>query len=213
MGGGVCLVKVEALDPPEPEAIFVMNGGEVSGNTAEGSGGGGVMLDGVGIFVMKGGEIRDNDAKGGSGGGVNVYASRFIMWNGAIKDNRAAGSGGGVYLKPFESLASTFAMENGDITGNTAGFGDGKQGDGGGVCLVEDPPSGEEGVYATQFIMERGRINGNTAVGGLGGGVAVLGGYFRMKNGEVVGNTASEDNGIKVSPTGQFIQNGGQIAD
>jgi hypothetical protein len=76
-----------------------MSGGEISGNTASSSyGGGGVYVDSSGTFTMQGGEISGNTAS--SGGGVYVYSSgTFTMSGGEISGNTASssyGGGGGV---------------------------------------------------------------------------------------------------------------------
>jgi hypothetical protein len=67
---------------------FVMNGGEISGNTASGSSnGGGVLVDSNGTFTMNGGKISGNTVYNGFGGGVYVFTSGgtvFIKIGGTI---------------------------------------------------------------------------------------------------------------------------------
>jgi parallel beta-helix repeat protein len=86
-----------------------------------------------------------------------------------ITGNTASNNGGGVYV-----FYSSFTMEDGIISGNSAYFG-------GGVSV--DDGGGD-------FIMEGGEISGNTA--SLGGGVYVhSGGSFSKTGGTVYGDTNS----------------------
>jgi len=77
-----------------------MNKGTISGNTATSGSGGGVSIYYGGGFTMNGGAISGNTANGTSstngGGGVFNYGT-FNMYGGEISGNRAAGNGGGVY--------------------------------------------------------------------------------------------------------------------
>jgi hypothetical protein len=111
--------------------MFTMEGGAISGNTADSSqgGGGGVYISG-GMFTMEGGEIRGNTAT--KGGGVSVDdGSAFTMSGGTISGNAASSGGGGVYFAPYYNSAS-FIKSGGTIYGsdasvelkNTAGNGD-----------------------------------------------------------------------------------------
>jgi len=104
---------------------FIMNGGEITGNTANAycsstdsynsydscSYGGGVFVEN-GNFTMKGGKISGNTASASAshymsrsyswGGGVYVYGGTFIMNGGEISDNTATdtlySAGGGVFV-------------------------------------------------------------------------------------------------------------------
>jgi hypothetical protein len=119
-GGGVFFAS---------EGSFVMNGGEISGNTASGSDsyGGGVYVSNNGSFIMTGGKISGNTASSNyisGGGGVYVYNASFIMTGGKITGNTAIGSwngtGGGVYVSDFVGINNSFIMTGGEITKNTA---------------------------------------------------------------------------------------------
>ena len=104
-GGGVYVL---------PDGTFSLFGGEISGNKADGTGGGNDTGNGGGVYVMKGGDvtmsggtISGNTAKGtgsgsntGNGGGVYVddQGSTFTMSGGTISENRADGNGDGVYV-------------------------------------------------------------------------------------------------------------------
>jgi hypothetical protein len=60
---------------------FIMEGGEISGNTTEDSGGAGVGVAQNGTFTIRGGEISGNEAQ--EGGGISVMLGSFIMSGGA----------------------------------------------------------------------------------------------------------------------------------
>jgi hypothetical protein len=98
--------------------MFTMEGGAISGNTADSSqGGGGVYISG-GMFTMESGEIRGNTAT--KGGGVSVdYGSAFTMSGGTISGNTASSGGGGVYFAPYYNSAS-FIKSGGTIYGSSA---------------------------------------------------------------------------------------------
>ncbi|MCL2080138.1 MAG: hypothetical protein FWH17_09955 [Oscillospiraceae bacterium] len=183
-GGGVYLSN---------SSTFTMEGGEISGNTAQGDGGG-VYLRNSSTFTMEGGEISGNTAQGGSGGGVYAATSSntFSMSGGEISGNMAQGYGGGVFI----SNSSTFTMEGGEISGNKA------KGYGGGVYV---------GGPIGTFSMSGGEISGNTA--NRGGGVYVTG-SFTIEGGEISGNTAEFGGGVfvDVDSNSTFTMEGGEIS-
>jgi len=91
-------------------------------STANDSCGGGVYVNRYGIFIMNGGTISSNTANGSRyahGGGVYSWGT-FIMNDGTISGNTANGRGdyargGGVFSTP----GATFNMNGGTISGNT----------------------------------------------------------------------------------------------
>ena len=187
---------------------FTMNGGEISGNTTTGNGGGVYVFGSTsagGTFTMKGGKISDNTSTNstGGGGGVSVEAnnSTFTMEGGEISGNTAS-NGGGVYVR-----YGPFTMSGGTISNNTA------TGGGGGVNvfygtftmsgtakIFGNTASNGGGVYVSPdatFTMEGGEISGNTGSGN-GGGVSVYsGGFYRgciftKTGGTIYGYSASD---------------------
>ena len=132
--------------------------------------------------------------------------------------------GGGVYI----SGNSTFTMNGGAISGNTAAN------SGGGVCMwdggtftmtggtISENTSNSNGggvlVNKGTFTMTGGTISGNTSsannVGG-GGGVSMWGGgAFTMNGGTISGNTASGNGGgVGMWDGGTFTMNGGTISE
>jgi hypothetical protein len=177
---------------------FTMNGGEISGNKAEGKIllGGGVYVHTGSTFTMNGGKISGNDNITNvnddicQGGGVYVgEEGTFIMNDGEISGNKTSsgsglGFGGGVSM-----YRGTFTMNGGKIIGNTANS---NIGSGGGGVYVE------EGT----FTMTGGTISGNKAEGPnlvsgwyVGGGVYVYQGQFNMTGGNIINNTADRRGG------------------
>jgi fibronectin type 3 domain-containing protein len=200
---------------------FIMNGGEVSGNTyfsSSGSSiygssyGGGVYVSSTGAFTMNGGKISGNIASFNysydssnyisCGGGVDVDGI-FIMNDGEISGNTSSSShtayGGGVNV----GNNGVFTMNGGRISGNTVSStttSTSYSAYGGGVFV---------GSNAT-FGMTNGEIAGNTASAAnssYGGGTYVGNtGIFTMGNGTLGGNTAKTGGGVYVNTTGMFTK-------
>jgi len=209
------------------KGTFIMNGGEISNNSA--NQGAGVWVGSGGNFTMNGGKIKKNHAtvKWGAGGVKVIYNSTFTMNGGEIFENTTEGSerslGGGVSVED----ESIFTMNDGKIYANTTnGWGGGLHiylanfimngGEiysntaqrGGGVVVSE---------YAT-FTMNSGKIYDNSAEQKeinqeyfLGGGVYVYGGKFEMSGGEIYRNTAGSGDGVDVDTKGTFIMKAGKI--
>ena len=100
----------------EKDGTFIMEGGEISGNTLSNPvGAGGVFVEGGGTFIMKNGKITGNTAYD-SPGGVNVRGS-FIMEGGEISNNLNSGGantmGSGVHVGN-----GSFTIHGGVIFGN-----------------------------------------------------------------------------------------------
>jgi hypothetical protein len=112
-GGGI---YIHRLDGAPDMSTLIMNGGEISGNTAGARGGGVFFLNSE--FIMNSGKISGNTASSSDGGGVFISnGSSFTMVDGEISGNTAAANGGGVYL--WNSAASSFTMTGGIIYGST----------------------------------------------------------------------------------------------
>ncbi len=137
-------------------ATFIMGANaEITGNTAEGSGGGvhvctGDHKEDEPSFIMNGGKIAGNISQstdnGNGGGAVSLAGAKtiFEMKGGIIGGddpgdaNRAESNGGGVFMREQAS----FKMTGGKITGNI--IGNNAVGNGGGVCvgISEDKTKG-----------------------------------------------------------------------
>lgn len=174
-------------------AVFIMYGGKISGNSTDascgGSGGAGVEIH-SGTFKMYGGKITDNNVKERTnygGGGVCAHSGgSFYMYGGEISNNESSTDGGGVTVWGYGS----FKMYGGTISGNTA------TGDGGGICTN------------ASLTISSGTINGNTATGD-GGGIWTQE-YLKIDDSTINGNKAAEGGGVYYNDNGNSIM---QIQD
>ena len=206
LGGGILLGN---------GSIFTMNGGEISGNTA--NGGGGVAIIGS-TMVMNGGTISNNSTYKTSGQGsygAGVYVADY-----------ANASGGDILFKP---KPASFEMNGGKITGNKA------LDYGGGILTF--PQQGEK---ITININKNGEISENQVTKGSGGAIAAFfgvtelnvnggtltknsaknygGGVFlydatnvTISGGTISENKASQGGGVYLWPTSAANQTGGSI--
>ncbi|MDR1144061.1 MAG: right-handed parallel beta-helix repeat-containing protein [Spirochaetaceae bacterium] len=189
-GGEISGNQNRGVEIATTDSTFVLKGGKISNNKAPGQWGAGVHS--YGAFTMEGGEISENLAdKTGRGGGVCVdEESTFTLRGGKIVNNRSEGfssrnggvgnaGGGGVVVSGCAN-GTTFIMEGGEISGNSA------ERFGGGILFITN-----EAELGT-FTMSGGTISGNTARGG--GGVCNYGGRFTvtLSGGEISGNTPDD---------------------
>jgi len=215
-------------------ATLIMNtGAKLIDNKCNDFIAGAVWVEG-GTFIMNGGEISGNSG-GEAGGAVLLYGdvdqkSSFTMNDGLITNNFSYTRGGGVSI---EDSNSSFTMKGGEISNNKAGTESGGEGGGGVNAGGTFSMSGGKikfnqaheggGVSARgNFIMTGGEITDNTAKedpagGGSGGGVAVDG-KFTMNGGIIArniaqGNTYGFGGGVYVNPAlGTIMKaNGGTI--
>jgi hypothetical protein len=179
-------------------ALILEEGVVIRGHTTTHSEVGGAVMVAGGTLTMKGGEISGNFANG-NGGGVYVAGAipdappgtdpskepevfavpsgAFTMQGGTISGNTATnGSGGAVYVGGPHVIrgqtgvsGATFFMQGGTLSGNTA-----NTGSGGGV-YVGGPAVG---VPGGTFVKSNGAIYANTAAG-RGSAVYVQGGRYR----------------------------------
>jgi len=187
-------------------AVFTMTGGLIHNNTVGNTNsGGGVNLVGAAAFTMTGGAINFNTAGTSSGAGVNAFdGGAFEMRGGSIASNTATSGGGGVRVN-----RASFAMHNGEITGNGVTGNNG----GGGVSVLI---TGGGTHNTAAFTMYDGRIFGNETAGvNGGGGVRLEDAAFTMFRGEIFGNTVSGANsgGGVYAENSAFAMHGGRIFD
>lgn len=156
LGGGILL---------DNGSIFTMNGGEISGNTA--NGGGGVAIIGS-TMVMNGGKISNNSTyktTGQGSYGAGVYVADY-----------ANASGGDILFKP---KPASFEMNGGKITGNKA------LDYGGGILTF--PQQGEK---ITININKNGEISENQVTKGSDGAIAA---FFGVTELNVNGGTLTKN--------------------
>ncbi len=203
-------------------ASFAIENGTVTYNTAR-SGGGIYYYTGTSSALINGGTISYNEATS-DGGGVYGYTNvtnggniSFTMNAGAIiSHNTAAKNGGGVFFGRNVNNESTFTINSGHITDNTAKNGGGMYSDngtlildsctiannratayGGGIYNKGIPPFNNNGVnYEAKITMsENSMIRNNNAASG--GGVYNHGkrATFTMPDGRITDNTATASGG------------------
>ena len=143
------------------DGSFIMEGGEISGNTRDGNDDTGGGVDVFGSFTMKDGTISGNTSFY-LGGSVYVGSSGSFFMEGGIIFGSKANSGGGVCSNGI------FTMTGGTISGNEASYSGG-------------------GVYTNgTFIMMGGNIFGNKA-NSNGGGVCAAGIFNKSGNSIITG--------------------------
>ena len=230
LGGGILLGN---------GSIFTMNGGEISGNTA--NGGGGVAIIGS-TMVMNGGTISNNSTyktsgQGSYGAGVYVadYANAsggdilfkpkpasFEMNGGKITGNKALDYGGGILTFPQQSKKITINIKNGEISENqvtegsggaiAAFFGVTELNINGGTLTKNSAKNYGGGVFlyqATNATISKGMISENKAY--KGGGVCL---YYnsaaKQTGGSIENNVANAGGGVC---GGTYTMTGGVIKD
>jgi hypothetical protein len=188
-GGEISGNQNGGVDITTADSTFILKDGKISHNKAPRQWGAGVHS--YGTFTMEGGEISENLAnEAGRGGGVCADEEyTFTLKGGKIVNNRSEdysrhggvgnAGGGGVVVSGCAS-GTTFIMEGGEISGNSA------ERFGGGILFITN--EAERGT----FTMSGGTITGNTARGG--GGISNYGGRFTvtLSGGEISGNTPDD---------------------
>ena len=162
---------------------FEMHGGTIGGSSLDdinesSGGGGGVLVFNAGEFYMYGGTISGNVDYNSSNGGGVCVEGQFYMSGGSIVNNETNGSGGGVYV----DTQSEFTMIGGTIKGNSAVYG-------GGVYVENDVTS--------KFYMNGGSIGGNTA--DIRGGGVYIGGIYGVFEKNIGGIIYGENEGVNTN--------------
>ena len=221
-------------------STFTMNGGEISGNTA--NGGGGVAIIGS-TMVMNNGTISNNSTyqtsgQGSYGAGVYVadYANSsggdtlftatpasFEMNGGKITGNKALDYGGGIVTFPQQSKKITININNGEISGNkvtkgsggavAAFFGVTELNIKGGTLTGNSAYQFGGGVFlyqATNVTISGGTISENKALRGGGGVCLREGSAVKQTGGSIENNVAKVGGGIY---SGTYTMTGGVIKD
>ena len=87
----------------DKDCMFYLYDGRITGNTS-GDGGAIYLNQEPSWLIMQGGEISGNTASG-NGGGVYIYRNGSVcqLYSGKIENNKASGNGGGIYINPNNS--------------------------------------------------------------------------------------------------------------
>lgn len=175
-----------------------ISGGTIANNTATGTGGGALYIQGTGTTI-KGGNIQSNETPG-QGDGVYLHADAALtMTGGTISkhgtEDARVGQGAGVFV----AKGATFTMS--------------------GKASIEDNHANKAGAgvaSAGTFNLNGGTIKNNTTTGNAAGVLITVDGELNMTGGTVSGNVAGK--GGSGSGGGIMIQNtatisGGTIKD
>jgi len=170
-GGGIA-----AASASDPKVRVTINGGVISGNIAEKTGGG--INSTKSIVTMTGGSIRNNTSVE-TGGGMYVKESVVTLSGGTISGNSTKKTGGGIAT----GLNTTLNLKGVTISGNLAME---EGGCGGGLVLM-----GKN----TVLNFTAGTVKGNK-VAKSGGGVYISRNTtINMSGGTITGNEAGESGG------------------
>lgn len=207
MAGGGVYLNTELASRTDDEAVFTMNGGTISNNTASG-------VDANGIIVG-----------GGGGIGTNLYKESpdpdyeaIVINNGTITGNKAEVDGAGIYVNNGK-----VSITDSEISGNVAKniLGSGTVQHGGGIYasgnktivnVTNSTISGGNsatwggGVYGqnnAKITLNGDTITGNNA--GTGGGV------FNSKGELVIGSTSKVYGNTATAHSDDVYSNGGKI--
>ncbi len=107
---------VYVFGPSGGSNTFIMQGGNILGNTATQLGGGVFLMQG-GVFLMQGGSIFGNVEQGGA---VGVLGGTATISGGSIRNNQSANGGSAIYL-----LNGVVNLNGGEIRDNRADAADG----------------------------------------------------------------------------------------
>lgn len=204
VGGGV-YVNTQAAEKNGKEAVFEMNGGEISNNTATSGGGVGAYTGSSGgkdyfntgedsyvAIDINGGSITNNTATTGDGGGVAAQHNTVEIDNAVISGNTAGNIGGGVWL-----ANSNTTIKNSTITGNHVLDVTGKAPNGGGGVYVG---GGTADISKTEISKNTSKTNG----GGISGD-----GKMTLTDVPIIDNFAEvRGGGVYLLKNGSFIMLG-----
>ena len=149
--------------------------------------------------------LNGNKANSKIGYGINVCSGELHLNGGVIKNFKTASDGSysaAIYFS-YNSIGNVY-INGGIIENNESSYG---------AISIDSPQSNKH-----EMIMNDGIIRNNTATSQGGGGVHVSRGTFRMRGGEISGNTAPEGGGVYVyynisdSCYGLFDMSGGKIS-
>ena len=136
--GGAVHVLHTNLEP-EPVTFLTLQDCLLTGNRAEGPGGGGALsastVSEVRIF---GSTFVDNRAEDSSGGAIRCNRCSLHVERTTLSANQAEGSGGAISVLSNAGIGSAFTLRHATVFDNTAGTGAGSQG--GGIHLKGTEP-------------------------------------------------------------------------
>lgn len=207
--------------------VLTISGGSVSGNSADGAAGsGGGILNDQAVVVVDGADISDNTAVR-AGGGIEANIGSTTLTGVDLSDNAtgaAPGNGGGLHV----TGAGEASVTDSSVTGNTAALEGGGLWNGSGTMTVTGTEisgntasgaaadDGGGGLFDNggTLVVSGSDIVDNAADGaaGSGGGILTLGGTLQVIDSALDGNTAVRaGGGIEATEGSSTTVTGGQI--
>ena len=103
ISGNRAMKEGGAVHVLDKDCMFYLYDGKITGNTS-GDGGAIYLNQEPSWLIMQGGEISGNTATG-NGGGVYIYRTGSVcqLYSGKIENNKASDNGGGIYINPSNS--------------------------------------------------------------------------------------------------------------
>ncbi|MGL9729767.1 SdrD B-like domain-containing protein [Enterococcus sp. DIV0756] len=169
-----------------------MDGGVISGNQADSSGGG-IYATAHSEFTLTAVSVRKNTALSTHGGGILIKTSVGRVINSFVEENTAGVNGGGIRLEDHGALT----IDDSSVSQNTAPYGGG---------LSANTASTITMTGVTSKISENSTTH-------FGGGVNIDNAdtIFTMEEGTIEKNPARNGGGVFASDQAQFIMSGGKI--
>lgn len=204
-----------ALTIPRNKVITLDLSGTLDRGLAGETNDGSVIINYGDLTITGGGTITGGNTIG-DGGGIWNYGGSLTLTDVRIRDNHAKDNGGAVF-----SEYCNIELSGGEISGNSANMGGGFYVQGGedamtmsGGRIKTNSAKNGGGIYAqeAEFLQIGGEINENHATG-LGGGVFLQYGTYKMTDGSINGNGTDDSGsggGVYIE-TGTFTMEGGTI--
>ncbi|WP_420642600.1 Calx-beta domain-containing protein [Candidatus Leptofilum sp.] len=191
---------------------IIMNGGEVSANTAVNDGGALEIGDALGRFSLNDGEIYSNSA-GNMGGGIYAAEGTLAINGGTIHTNNSIADGGGIAT----GIGSQTTIQNAALLTNTATItsSGGAIKNGGILTMTNVTLSGNEagsgaGLANTDTaVLTNVTLSENTANTSGGGLSNSGGGTLTVGNSIIFGNTGGAECSGSITSAGNNINNCG----
>ena len=121
ISGNTATKEGGAVHVLDKQCQFFLYDGKITGNTS-GDGGAIYLNQEPSWLIMQGGEISGNTATG-NGGGVYIYRTGSVcqLYGGKVENNKASGNGGGIYINPSNNgqlrLGNTAVVEGNTVSG------------------------------------------------------------------------------------------------
>lgn len=179
----------------------------VADDTTPGDNGGGIFSTYAALTVTNGSVISGNQAEG-EGGGVFVYRGPLEIADSTITGNRADDLGGGIYVRgDYAGSSDSTTITDSSISSNTGYIGGGMATVYTALTISGSTISDNTAISAISFVgggglliafdsasISHSTVSGNAAA--VGGGVQNFGANLRIDHCTIFGNTAAYGGGL-----------------